>query len=71
MPPLWRVSGFPHVQEALVNALSKAVRTIEATQYTFDAHCLTHELESASRREVRVRLLIDKAKCLDPPGQRQ
>eukprot|EP00969_Alexandrium_andersonii_P087275 3850052-Alexandrium_andersonii.AAC.1 len=53
MPPLRRVSGFPHAQEALVKALSKAVRTIEATQYTFDVRCLTHELESASRRDVR------------------
>eukprot|EP00969_Alexandrium_andersonii_P194091 8573612-Alexandrium_andersonii.AAC.1 len=71
MPPLLRVSGFPDVQEVLVKALGKAVRTIEATQYTFDAHCITHELTSASRRDVKVMLLIDKAKCLDPPGMRQ
>eukprot|EP00969_Alexandrium_andersonii_P162097 7164273-Alexandrium_andersonii.AAC.1 len=71
MPPVWRVSGFPDVQEALVKALSKTVRAIEATQYTFDSNSPTHELESAARREVRVMLLIDKDKCLDPPGIRQ
>eukprot|EP00969_Alexandrium_andersonii_P202589 8951145-Alexandrium_andersonii.AAC.1 len=71
MPPLLRVSGFPDVQEVLVKALSKAVGCIKATQYTFDAHCLANELSSAARRGVDVHLLIDKSKCLDPPGLRQ
>eukprot|EP00969_Alexandrium_andersonii_P160261 7080202-Alexandrium_andersonii.AAC.1 len=61
MPPLLRVSGFPDVREVLVKALSKAVGCIQATQYTFDAHCLAHELTCASRRNVKVMLLIDKA----------
>eukprot|EP00969_Alexandrium_andersonii_P270780 11968703-Alexandrium_andersonii.AAC.1 len=67
MPALQRVSGFPDVQEVLVKALSKAVSTIEATQYTFDADSVARELESAARRRVEVKLVIDKAKCLDPP----
>eukprot|EP00969_Alexandrium_andersonii_P020762 907037-Alexandrium_andersonii.AAC.1 len=71
MPPLARVSGFPDAQETLVEALNKAATCIEASHYTFDARCLTAELTSAARRGVDARLLIDKAKCLDPPGQRQ
>eukprot|EP00969_Alexandrium_andersonii_P013585 593040-Alexandrium_andersonii.AAC.1 len=61
MPPLCRVSGFPDVRDALYKALSKPVRTIEATQYTFDALCLVNEVESAVRRQVTVKLVIDKA----------
>eukprot|EP00969_Alexandrium_andersonii_P186719 8249766-Alexandrium_andersonii.AAC.1 len=53
MPPLWRVSGFPDVQDALCKALSKSVVTIEATQYTFDAYCLVKEMQSAARRRVK------------------
>eukprot|EP00969_Alexandrium_andersonii_P020558 898529-Alexandrium_andersonii.AAC.1 len=71
MPPLLHVSGVPDVQEALVKALNKAVDCIQATQYTFDARCLAHELTCAARRGVDVQLLIDKSKCLDPPGLRQ
>eukprot|EP00969_Alexandrium_andersonii_P079540 3507116-Alexandrium_andersonii.AAC.1 len=53
VPPLLRVSGFPDVQEVLVKALSKAVGCIQAMQYTFDAHCPTHELTRASQRNVK------------------
>eukprot|EP00969_Alexandrium_andersonii_P016018 700995-Alexandrium_andersonii.AAC.1 len=48
--PLLRASGFPDVQEVLVKALSKAGDCIQATQNTFDAHCLAHELSCAARR---------------------
>eukprot|EP00969_Alexandrium_andersonii_P218781 9663093-Alexandrium_andersonii.AAC.1 len=71
MPALLRVSGFPDAQEVLAKALCKAVDGIQSTQYTFDAHCLANELSSAARRGVDVHLLIDKSKCLDPPGLRQ
>eukprot|EP00969_Alexandrium_andersonii_P312073 13788267-Alexandrium_andersonii.AAC.1 len=57
MPPLVRASGFPDVQDTLVEALSKAVTCIEATRYTFDARCLATELTAAVRRGVEVRLL--------------
>eukprot|EP00969_Alexandrium_andersonii_P323598 14297773-Alexandrium_andersonii.AAC.1 len=71
MPPLVRVSGFPDAQETLAKALSKAATCIESTQYTFDARCLAAELTAAARRGVSARLLVDRAKCRDSPGQRQ